>query len=1080
MNCFKKKVHLFLWLLLLPVLSYAQTAITGTVTDATGETVVGANVVEKGTRNSTATDIDGKFTLTVAGNAVLQVSFLGYVTQEVAAAPNMTVVLAEDTKALDEVVVVAFGTTKREAFTGSVGIVGSESIKLSQQTNPVQTLAGKVAGVQLANESGQFGTSPKVLIRGFGSISSGNEPLYVIDGMPFDGDMNNLNPADIETMTVLKDAASNALYGARGANGVIMITTKKAGSGEAKITFDMRMGVNSVAMKTYDYIKDPALWYETYYKSVYNQRISLGDDPATARATTLSTVAASNSYRPYTVPNGQDFITADGKLNPAATLGRLVSYDGKDYWLQPDDWLKEGTKTGLRQEYNLSVSGSEGKINYLASLSYLKNEGITDGSSIDRLTARFKGEYQAKKWLRVGSNINYTNNTYNQSSEGIIGSSGSVWSMVTAFGPIFPVYIRDANKNLVRDDYGQIMYDFGNTAGLDRGSFNGSNPIFTYKYNKSHTSVNAWTANGFADINFTSDLKLTINGGVYNSESRYTYVADPYAQLYSTTSDGGYVSKSHDRSLSYNLQQILNYAKDFDKHTVSLMAGHEYYNYTYAYLSAVKTKMFSSDNDELNGAVNDNGVSESYRSIYNNEGFFFRGQYNYADKYFFSGSFRRDASSRFAPENRWGNFWSLGGAWLVNKESWFAALNAPFVNLLKLKASIGSQGNDNIGSYLDDTGNYLYEDQYDVENASGEISLVFRQKGNRKITWETNTNTNAGLEFSLFKNRLNVTFDYFYRLTSDMLFEFFVAPSNGYTSYFDNLGDMRNRGFELDVNGDVIRTKDFVWNVNFNVTKVSNKILFLPAERKTLSVEGYDGYTWAENRFAYPSVFFIGEDIPLYTFYGRKYAGVNEEGISTWYKDVKNAAGEVTGRETTLVYSEATDYLLGSALPDAYGGFGTTLQYKGFDFAINFNYQLGGQVFDFGYANSMSSPSGNFSGNIHKDMLTAWSPENTSSNIPRLNGGDPNQGASSGSVVDRYLANASYLNLQNLNVGYTLPTTLTSKFGISSLRVYVSVENLWYLSTRRGLDPRYSFFGSTNNQVYSPIRTVSGGLTVQL
>jgi TonB-linked SusC/RagA family outer membrane protein len=1063
---------------------FAQGAVTvkGAVSDETGESLPGVNISVKGTTAGVVSDADGRYAIQVTGaEATLVFSYVGFATQEIAVNGRTTinVTLGEDLRQIDEVVVVAFGTTRREAFTGSVSVVGAESIKLSQQTNPVQTLAGKIPGVQLANQSGQFGTSPKVLIRGFGSISSDNEPLYVVDGMPFDGDLNNLNPADIQTMTVLKDAASNALYGARGANGVIMITTKKAGRGEARITFDTRIGVNSTAMKTYDYIKDPALWYETYYKSVYNQRLSAGDDPATARATTLDLVAGGNSYRPYTVPAGQDFITADGKLNPAATLGRLVSYDGTDYWLQPDDWLKEGTKTGLRQEYNLSISGGEGKINYLASLSYLKNEGITASSSIDRLTARFKSEYQAKRWLRTGFNVSYTSNAYNKSSEGTIGSSGSVWSMVTAFGPIFPVYIRDANRNFVRDSYGQIMYDFGNTAGLDRGAFPGSNPIFNYKYDREHTSDNAWSASGFADISFTDDLKLTVNGGVNNSELRYTYVGDPYARIYSSTSDGGYVSKSHSRMLSYNLQQILNYARDFDRHSLSLMAGHEYYNDTNTYLYAVKTRMFSSDNDELDGAINDNGASRSYLNVYNNEGYFFRGQYDYADRYFFSGSFRRDASSRFAVENRWGNFWSLGGAWLLNRESWFEALDASFVNQLKLKASVGSQGNDKIGNYPDDTGNYLYEDQYNVENASGEISLVFRQKGNRDITWETNTNTNVGLEFSLFKNRLNVTFDYFYRLTSDMLFEFFVAPSNGYTSYYDNIGDMRNRGFELDVNGDVVRAGDLVWNVNFNVAKVSNRILSLPDERKTLSVEGYSGYTWAENRFAYPGQFFIGEDLPLYTFYGRKYAGVNDEGVSLWYKDVKNEAGEVTGRETTLVYSEATDYLLDSALPSVYGGFGTTLQYRGFDLAVNFNYQLGGRVYDFGYGNSMSSPSGSFSGNIHKDLLDAWSPTNTSSNIPRLNGGDPNQGAPSGTVVDRYIAKASYLNLQNLNAGYTLPAALTGRCGISSLRIYASIENVWYLSTRQGLDPRYSFFGSTNNQVYSPIRTVSGGLTVQ-
>jgi TonB-linked SusC/RagA family outer membrane protein len=1054
------------------VSSLAAHRVTGSVSAKSTEALIGVTVVEKGSTNGTMTDAGGNFTIDLSNpNAIIAFSHVGFVTQEVPVngASQLSITLEEDETGLEEVIVVAFGVTKREAFTGSVGVVNSDNIKLSQQPNPIQMLAGQVAGVQLSNTTGQFGSSPSVLIRGFSSISSDNEPLYVVDGMPYDGNLNNINPADIESMTVLKDAASNALYGARGANGVIMITTKKAQAGHSTVTFDAKVGVNSVALETYDYIKDPALWYETYYKSLYNQRISAGDDAATAHtyANGMASGESNGNYLVYTVPDGQDFIGADGKLNPAATLGRLISYEGRDYWLQPDDWLKEGSKTGVRQEYNLSVSGGDSKFNYIGSLGYLKNEGITTGSSMDRITTRLKSEYQAKKWLRTGGNMSYTNSLYSKVSEGILGSTGNVWSMVSGIGPIYPVYLRDGNKNLMKDEQGEVMYDFGTSAGLTRPAFAGSNPIFHNKYNKDNTSENAFTANGFMDVNILQELKITINGGVNNDEYRNTYVTDPYAEQYSTTQNGGYISKSHNRRFSYNLQQIANYTKDFGSHSVSVMAGHEYYNYTFSTLSAVKTKMFSSENTELDGAIIDGGQASSYINEYNNEGYFFRAQYDYADKVFFSGSFRRDASSRFAVENRWGNFWSLGGAWVVSKESWF---EAPFADMLKVKASVGSQGNDNIG-------NYLYSDQYDIKNADGEVSLVFSKKGNRKITWETNTNFNAGFEFSLLKNRLSGTFDFFYRLTSDMLFEFFVAPSTGYTSYFDNIGDMRNRGVELDLRGDIIRTKDFVWSANFNITSVSNKVLSLPEERKNLAVEGYKGYTWSDDRFtvAGRSTAFIGEGLPLYNFYAPKYAGVNEEGASMWYKDILDENGNVTGQETTLTYSEATDYLCGSALPKAYGGFGTTLLYKGVDLTVNFNYQVGGLVYDYGYAASMFSPTGSFGGNLHMDLLNAWSADNSSSDIPRLNGGDVSQNG----LSDRFLAKASFLNLQNINLGYTLPKRITSQIGISTLRVYVSMENVWYLSARQGLDPRYSFTGSTNNQVYSPIRTISGGVTIQ-
>ncbi|GHT62365.1 SusC/RagA family TonB-linked outer membrane protein [Bacteroidia bacterium] len=1047
--------------------------ITGTVTDKNGEPLIGATVNVTGTTNGVSTDTDGKFSLNVGTNATLQVNYIGYISLKITVGnqTNIPIILEEDTQQLKEIVVVAFGTAKKEAFTGSAGIVGAENIQLSQQSNVIQSLAGRVAGVQLSNESGQFGSSPSILVRGYGSISSGNEPLYVVDGMPFDGDLNNLNPADIESLTILKDAASNALYGARGANGVIMITTKKAKRGEAKITFDTRIGVNTVALKNYNYIKDPALYYETYYKSVYNQFMTTdGYDAVRAHreANDMVSGKTNDNYFVYTVPNGQDFII-NGKVNPEATLGRKVNFEGQDYWLQPEDWLKEGTKQGLRQEYNLSVSGSEGKLSYLSSLGYLKNEGITTGSEMERINVRLKSDYQAKEWLRTGMNLSYTHSDYNKVSEGTIGSTGSVWSMATGIGPVYPVYIRDGNKNIMRDSYGEIMYDFGDVAGLGRPAFTGSNPLFTNKYNKNQTGMNAFTGSGFFDINFLENLKLTVNGGVNTDQSRYTYVSDPYAELYSTTQNGGYVYKSNSQRFSYNIQQILNYNETFGQNNLNIMLGHEYYNNIYNFLSGSKTKMFSSDNLELDGAISDSGAARSYSGEYNNEGYFTRVQYDYAGKYFLSGSFRRDASSRFLPENRWGNFWSAGGAWLINKENWF---DVSSVDMLKLKASIGSQGNDNIGDYL-------FSDQYNIENNSGEISLVLKQKGNKNITWETNTNINGGFEVDLFNKRLNASVDLFYRKTTDMLFEFFVAPSNGYTSYFDNIGDMRNKGIELELRGDILRTKDLVWSANFNITHVSNKILSLPEERKTLTVESYDGYTLKENRFAHPSEYFIGEGIPLYTFYARKYAGVNEEGLSTWYKDIIDENGKVTGQETTTALAQGTQYLCGSALPKAYGGFGTTVNYKGFDLTMNFNYQLGGLVYDYEYGSAMSSPSGKFGGNIHKDLLNAWTPENSNSNIPRLNGKDPNQGAVSNTPSDRYLTSARFLNFQNLNLGYTLPSKLTNQWKISHCRIYLSAENIWYKSARQGLDPRYSFSGTTNGQTYSPIRTISGGLSMQ-
>jgi len=1043
--------------------------VTGEVTDNSGP-IPGVNIIVKGTTTGVVTDFNGQYSINVPDRSVVLVySFVGYTSEEVTVGNQnvINIVLTESAQTIEEVVVVAFGTAKKEAFTGSVGVVNSESIQLSQQTNVAQTLAGKVAGVQLANSTGQFGASPSILIRGYGSISSSNDPLYVIDGMPYDGDLNNLNPSDIESMTVLKDAASNALYGARGANGVIMITTRKAQSGDSKITFDARIGVNTVAMQKYDYITDPALWYETWYKSVYNQQISLGSDAATAHTFANNAVSGANrNYLVYTVPQGQDFIGSNGKVNSGATLGRRVSFQGQDYWLQPEDWEKEGTRRGLRQEYNLSATGGDSKLNYFASLGYLKNEGITIGSHMQRITARARTESQAKRWLRIGTNMSYSNALYDRVGDGTRGSTGSIWSMVTGIGPIYPVYIRDGNKNIMIDEWGEKMYDFGYVAGLSRPAMAGANPIFANKYNVDNTSRNAYTANGFTDITFFEGLKLTLNGGVNLEETRGTWVADPFTENYGSSQNGGSLGKSHRRRTSYNLQQILNYTKSFDQHNFSAMLGHEYYNTVYQYLYGYKTRMFSSENHELDGAITDGGSASSYATTYNNEGYFFRLQYDLANKLFFSGSYRRDASSRFHVDHRWGNFWSLGGAWLIDREDWFPVI--PAINMLKLKASIGSQGNDKIGEYR-------YADTYNIESASGQISLVFNGKGNKKITWETNTNFNAGIEFGLFNNRIAGSFDFFNRKTTNMLFEFFVAPSNGYTSYFDNIGDMRNTGFEFDVNGDIIRTRDLVWNVNFNITHVSNKILSLPQERRTLKVEGYEGYTYSQNLFAGPSTYFFGENLPLLTFYTRKYAGVDDEGRAMWYRDITDADGKVTGQETTYAHSQGTNYLCGSVLPKVYGGFGTTVRFMGFDLSANFNYQIGGLVYEYDYATCMGNPGATFGGNIHKDRLKSWTPENKSSRIPRLQTGDDSWTGHS----DEFLTKGHFLNLQNVNLGYTLPGNLTGRFGVSLLRVYVSMENLWYKSARQGLDPRYSFDGTANFQIYPAIRSISGGLTIQ-
>ena len=1067
-----KRIKLFftvLAVLMATASSLAQNVtVTGVVTDAeTGDPVPFVTIQIAGTLDGGSTDADGKYSILVMEDASLIFSSIGYQSQEVAVAGQSTINIAlhPDSEMLDETIVVAFGTSTKESFTGSATVVKSSDIAKVQSSDVTRSLEGVVAGVQMTTSSGALGTSPSIMIRGASSISAGNAPLYVVDGVPYSGDLNNINPADIESMTVLKDAASNALYGARGANGVIMITTKKAKAGEAVVNVDAKWGWNTKALKEYDYITDPAQYYETHYAALYNYYTNAqGMSPSQAHATANANVAgpATNGglgYLVYTVPEGQAFIGSNGKVNPNATLGRLVNYNGQEFWLYPDSWVDEAYRQSLRQEYNISVSGTTGRASFFASFGYLNNKAIVDGSDMERYTARIKADYQAKKWLKVGANAGYTNFNWNNGNgdEGT-ASTGNIFAFANGIAPIYPVYMRDGNGNIMVDEHGLKMYDYGDArnAGLSRPVQPDANALQTATLNVNNSEGNALNGTAFAEVTFLRDFKFTYNVGVGFDETRSTSMSNPYYGQFEA--DGGTLSKGHDRRFYFNMQQLLNWDRTFNgKHHVGVLLGHENYQTTSYSLSAYKTKLFSMDNLELNGAVIDGKRASSSKDSYNNEGYFARVQYDYANKLFFSASYRRDASSRFHPDHRWGNFWSFGAGWLMNEEPWF---NAGWVDMLKVKASIGSQGNDNIS-------NYLYTDTYTIANSNDEIAVTFRQKGNETITWETNTNVNAGVDFSFWGGRLSGTAEYFYRLTSDMLFFFATPVSVGYSGYYDNIGDMRNSGVELSLNAGIIRSKDLNWDVYANLTHYKNKIIMLPDDRKTRTIEGHSGYANGNK--------FIAEGFPLNTFLMQKYAGVEATtGLPMWYKDELDAEGNVIGRTTTTRYSEATEYLCEDPTPDLYGGFGTSLQFYGFDVAVAFTYSIGGLTYDSGYASYMDVPGGSVGGNFHKDVLKAWTPENPNTDVPRWQYNDTDIVATS----DRFLTDASYLNFQNAQVGYTFPERLTRKFHVSRLRLYVSCDNIVYWSKRQGLDPRYSFDGSTNANMNSPIRTLSGGINI--
>ena len=1093
----------------------AQTKISGTVlSQDDGQPIIGAAVKVDGTSTGMLTDVNGRFSLTMPeGKNQITVSYLGYESQTLKVKNGMRVFLKSDAAALDEVIVVAFGTAKKSAFTGSAKAVGSEDIKLTQTTSVTGALAGNVAGVQLTQSSGSPSGSPTIRIRGFGSLNAGNDPLIIVDGAPYSGDMANINPNDVETMTVLKDAASNALYGARGANGVVMITTKKAKSGDAVVTFDAKYGWNTKALKQYDIISDPAAYYEKHYDAVYNYYIDKGMDANSAWQAANAGLFGEQAgggvgYNIWSYPEGQMLIGQNGKLNPLATIGRVEG----DYLIKPDDWEDVGIRTGNRQEYNVSIAGSTDKSNTYISLGYLKNEGITEKSDMQRFTARLKADYQAKKWLKVGANMSYARFDHNSlGNNGSETSTGNIFAFTQQMAPIYPAYVYNADGSIKIDSNGIQMMDYGNgmNAGHDRPFIQDANPIQDVRLNTRNFEGNALAGHAFADFTFYPGLVLTLNGTVNLDETRGTYVYNPYYGQFDST--GGTVEKYHSRDFDYNFQQLLNYTTTIAQHhNLNVMIGHEYFDRRYYEVGAEKNKMFSQENKELSGAAVDGQGAWSLKARYNNEGYFGRVQYDYDTKYFLSGSLRRDASSRFHPDYRWGTFWSVGAAWLINKEKFME--NVSWVNELKAKFSIGSQGNDNIVASDDYLNSYRYTDVFRIINSGGNVSTSFNQKGTKDITWETNTNINAGIEFQLFK-KLSGSLEFFYRKTTDMLYSFAVAPSNGYASYYDNVGDLYNTGFELELNYNILRTKNINWDVRLNVSTLKNRISKLDDDKKTNVVFGTDGTAYEGYN---SSNFFISEGTSMYSWYMKDYAGVDPEtGKSLWYYNVyeqhqvvidgvpqvdadgnpikedswfdrngnllenQNADDfsrrKVIDRKTTDVYADADYYVIDkTTIAPVFGGFGTSVQAYGFDFAINFTYQIGGKHYDSTYASFMSPPTSSTAGrNIHVDALESWTASNPSASIPRWQFDD----LYTGNMSTRFLTDASYLNIQNINLGYTFPVKWTKAALINNLRLYVSAENVFYWSKRKGFDPRQTYSDIANATRYSPIRTISAGIS---
>ena len=990
----------------------------------------------------------------------MQISYIGMQTQEVAIKPKLKIVLRSDTEVLDEVIVTAYGTSTKGTFTGSASVMKADKIEKRQVSNVSNALAGAVAGVQILSDNGQPGESAKVRIRGVGSINAGMEPLYVVDGVPYDGDLSSINSADIETMTVLKDAASTALYGARGANGIIMITTKKGTSGKARINFDAKWGANSRAIKTYDVMTSPKNYIETAYQSIYNSQISLGYSPedANIRANKILPSEASGGlgYQVYTTAPGELLVGSNGKLNPNATLG----YSDGQYYYTPDNWADETFQNNLRQEYNLSASGGSDKGTYYFAFGYLDDQGVISGSGFKRLNGRFKGDYKLYSWLKIGANVSYVNTESRYPGDqdaNATASSGNAFYIANNMAPIYPLYVRGADKQILLNN-GRKVYDYGDgqSTNFSRSFMSIANPSGDLIYNKREYLSDVINANWFAEITPITGLTISARYGLNIDNTRQNEMGNAY--MGQSASYGGTAYQAAIRTYGFDQQYVANYQFALkDVHHFDVTAGYDGYSYEYTLLEGSGQNLYNPESFYL-GNVIDKFTIGGKKDLYSTKGFFGRVNYSYNDTYFGNVSYRRDASSRFAPENRWGNFWSASVAWMLTRESFMEDIT--WVNMLKFKASFGQQGNDDIlyPGVLLEKNYYPWLDQYKMTGANGTFAdgtLLY--KGNPDITWETSTSYNIGADFGLFNNKLNGSIEYFGRKSKDMLYNRPTAGSLGYTAVPMNVGSMTNSGVEIDLNYQIMANKKFNWSVNMNATFVKNKINKLHPDLNGKLIDSDRIYE---------------EGKSMYRMYLVDYAGVDEKTGEAlyWAKDDNGNAIKTPEYSTAENYKVATDDMM----PTVYGGLGTTFEAYGFDASIQLSYQLGGKIYDTGYRRLMHGGASSSAGwNWHKDIYNAWTPENPTSNIPRLNASDKYTNSAS----TRWLTSSDYLSINNITVGYTLPQQLVKKVMLDKVRVYFTADNVALISARKGLDPRQSYISATT-ALYTPIRTISGGISL--
>ena len=1041
-----KKLTLFLVCILIAgiqIVNAQVKSITGTVTSKEdGASIPGVSVQVKGTTLGTVTDVDGKYILGVPADAkTIVFSFVGMKTVESPlTASVIDVKLESDVFGVDEVMVVAFGTAKKSSFTGSATQIGSEQIELRPLSNVTGALEGIAAGVQVTPGSGQPGAGADIRIRGFGSINASSSPLYVVDGVPFSGNISSINPNDIETMSVLKDAASTALYGSKAANGVVIITTKRGKTGEGSISLSINEGITSRSIPEYDRV-GAMDYYPLMWEAYRNARAyTSGDAMDVANAKATAGIYKELGYNPFNVPNDQ-IVDGEGKLNPNAEL------------LYPEDldWQKSLFGTGRRSDYNLSYQDGTAKGNYFVSLGYLNEDGYTEKSDFERFSGRANVNFQPKEWFKTGFNLAGSTSTSNQAYQESSTAYVNPFFFSRRMGPIYPVYLHQPGTGeYILDDAGEQIYDVGNMTDLGgetrpSGASSGRHVIAETRWNDDIDKITSIAAKTYGEFYFLKDFKFTVNASL---DKRYYYNISFENKIVGDGAPAGRGGRTSSITTSINYNQLLNYMKNIDKHSITALIGHESYDYEYNYFTGFKQGLIADGNNELINFTTTNDLS-SYTDIYKTEGYLARVDYDYDSKYYLTASYRKDGSSRFAKDVRWGDFWSIGGAWRMDQENFINSIS--WIDMLKLRGSYGEVGNDAGISY------YAYQALYSLGyNNANEPGAIQSKLASADLVWESNNSFDAALEFGVF-NRVAGTVEFFHRISDNLLFNVPLPVSAGLDSQDKNIGAMYNQGVELSISADIVKGNKFKWTIDLNATTLKNEITKLPQEE---IITGSKKYMVGHSR---------------YDYWLREWYGVNpDNGAALYRADKFDAANSfVIGQDTvTTNVNNGRYHYAGTSIPDVYGGVTNTFKYGNFEFLAMFTYQIGGEILDYNYQGIMSV--GDYGSAKHVDMLKRWQKPGDITDFPRI---DVSQTTNFNATSDRWLTSASFFSLKQLRLTYNLPGTLLESWGMKNARIYASGENLFIKTARKGMDVQQNFDGTTSN-AYTPARVVSLGLNV--